>query len=184
MVALCASFAIQAQNISGSCYRGFFDAGYTVGMDDYDFNRFEINTSHGYQINPYFFIGAGTGLHFMPSYETPNMDIPLDIRESQVEIPVFANVRCNFTKGKIAPFADIKAGTYVTNSNGLYTNLSVGCRIATNSKQAINISVGYTTEKLEFQTFERFNNFTSMAYSRSGRKYEANGISIKVGYEF
>lgn len=122
----------------------------------------------------------------MPSYtyKIPDMDIPFDTRESQVEIPVFANLRCNFTKGKIAPFADIKAGTYVTNNSGLYANLSVGCRIATSSKQAINVSVGYTTEKLEFQEFDRFTSYASIAYSTKDIKYDATGISIKVGYEF
>ena len=90
-----------AQNIASSCYRAYVDAGYTIGMGDYELGRFEVNTSHGYQISPYFFIGAGVGLHFIPEYETPDMDIALDTRESSVDIPIFANVRANLTKGKI-----------------------------------------------------------------------------------
>ena len=82
---------------SNGCYRGFIDAGYSIGVGDYEFGRFEVNTSHGYQFNPYFFLGAGAGLHFMSSYETKDMDIPLDVRDSQVDIPVFANIRCNST---------------------------------------------------------------------------------------
>ena len=87
-----------AQNTAKNCYRGYVDAGYSVGIGDYDFGRYEVNTSHDYQINPYLFIGAGTGLHFMASYKTKDMDIPLDIRDSKVDIPVFANIRCNFLK--------------------------------------------------------------------------------------
>ncbi|MDO5577583.1 MAG: hypothetical protein Q4F84_10935, partial [Fibrobacter sp.] len=30
-------------------YHGFADLGYTFGIGDYDFGRFEFNSSHGYQ---------------------------------------------------------------------------------------------------------------------------------------
>lgn len=182
----CTAFVFaNAQNVSSGCYRGFTDVGYTVGIGDYDFGRFEVNTSHGYQITPFFYIGAGAGLHFMSSYKTKSSgDIPLDVRKSKVDIPIFANGRVNFTKGKFAPFIDIKGGTYVTNNGGLYANASVGCRIATNSKQAINILVGYTSEKLEFQTFNKFNSSHDMSYTRKATSYDTEGISLKIGYEF
>ncbi len=175
---------VVAQNVSGQCYRGFADAGYTIGIGDYDFGRFEINTSHGYQINPYIFLGAGLGLHFMPKYETPNMTIALDTRESKVDIPIFANARINFMKNKFCPFIDIKGGTYVTNSGGLYINASAGLRIATNEKQAVNISVGYTVEKLQFETFSSFKSYNNMDYYRTGRVLTTEGVALKVGYEF
>ena len=173
-----------AQNISTGCYRGFVDGGYTLGIGDYDFGRLEINTSHGYQINPFFFIGGGLGFHFMSEYKTKGMDIALDQRESKVDIPIFANLRANFNKGKITPFVDGRAGTYVTNNGGLYLNLSAGCRFALNEKQAIDVSVGYSMEKLEFETFERFISSKRMDYSRSPRKLDTEGIAIKVGFEF
>lgn len=172
------------QNVSSKCYRGFFDAGYTLGVGDFDFGRIEINTSHGYQINPYVFLGAGMGFHFMPEYKTPDMQIPLDIRDSKVDIPIFANAHVNFMKTKFCPFLDIKGGTYVTNNGGLYLNGSAGLRIATNEKQAINISLGYTLENLEFETFASFKSYKNMDYYREGRVLQAEGISLKIGYEF
>lgn len=187
LVSLAVLFTSQvmvAQNTSEGCYRGFVDGGYTIGIGDYEFGRFEINTSHGYQINPFFFIGGGLGLHFMPEYKTKGMDIPLDQREAKVDIPVFANLRANFSKGKIVPFVDGKAGTYVTNNGGLYLNLSAGCRFAVNEKQGVNVSVGYTTEKLEFETFKSFISSKDMNYMTSPRKLNTEGIAIKVGYEF
>lgn len=176
--------AANAQNVSGNCYRGFVDAGYTFGIDDYKFGRIEVNTSHGFQINPYVYVGGGAGFHFMSSYETPDMQYPLDIRDSKVDVPVFANIRGNLTKGKITPFLDLKGGMFVTNSGGLYVSASLGCRIATNEKQAFNVSVGYSIEKLEFQTFSHFISSKNMAYTREGRKLEATGISVRIGYEF
>ncbi len=65
------------------------DLGYTIGVGDYDFGRFEISTTHGYQVNPYFFLGGGVGFHFMQSYETKGMEIALDKRDSKVSIPLF-----------------------------------------------------------------------------------------------
>lgn len=176
----------QAQdNTFGHGYRGFADLGYTIGVGDYDFGRFEISTTHGYQVNPYFFVGGGVGFHFMSSYETKDMEIPLDKRDSKVSIPLFTDFRGTFSKGKFAPFVDLKLGYFVTNNDGFYCNLSAGCRMALKGKQGITLSIGYTYEKLEFQTFERFTSpGHDMNYSRSDRQLACDGVSIKLGYEF
>ena len=172
-----------AQSSSNGCYRGSIDAGYSIGVGDYEFSRFEVNTSHGYQFNSCIFLGAGVGLHFMSSYETKDMYIPLDVRDRQVDIPVFANIRCNFSKKKVSPFVDLKGGTYVTNNGGLYVNASAGCRFAINEKQAVSLAVGYASEKLEFETFDRFTTYAG-DYIRSPRKLDTEAITLKVGFEF
>lgn len=173
-----------AQNVSGKCYRGYLDVGYTIGIVDYKFGRVEVNTSHGFQFNPFVFLGGGVGMHFMPQYETPGMSIALDARDSKVDVPVFGNLHINFAKSRVAPFVDLKCGYYVNNNGGLYANCSLGFRIATSKKQAINLSAGYTREELEFETFKSFNNSYSMNYSRYARKLTAEGVTIKLGYEF
>ena len=48
---------------SVSGYKGTFDVGYTSPIGVGEKGRFEIHTSHGYQIKEYLFIGAGLGLH-------------------------------------------------------------------------------------------------------------------------
>lgn len=180
-----ASFVINAQdNLPSNGYRGFANFGYTVGVGDYEFGRFEVSTTQGYQFNPYFFVGGGVGFHFMQSYETAGMEIALDKRDAKVSIPLFADLRGTFSKRKFAPFIDLKAGYFLTNNDGLYGNISVGCRMTVKRKQAVSLSVGYTYEKLEFETFDRFMNSTSMNYTRSSRKLDCEGISIKIGYEF
>lgn len=171
-----------AQTNSG--YRGFSDLGYTVGVGDYDFGRFEISTTHGYQVNPYFFLGGGVGFHFMQSYETKGMEIALDKRDSKVSIPIFADFRGTFSKRKFAPFVDLKLGYFVTNNDGFYGNISAGCRMNVKGNQAVSLSIGYTYEKLEFETFGRFTSSTSMNYTRDPRKLDCEGVSIKLGYEF
>lgn len=186
LLALCLSSAMKAQNTSGNCYRGFVDLGYNMAIGNYEIGRFGINidTSHGYQINPFIYLGVGAGLHYIHEYKTFGMKIPLDSRESTIDIPVFANVRFNMGKGKMVPFVDGKYGKFMTNNGGKYMNLSAGLRIAANEKQAINFAVGYTREELEFETFDDFYDSNSMAYRTCPRKLMTEGITFKVECEF
>lgn len=165
-------------------YHGFADFGYTIGFGDYELGRFELSSTHGYQFNPYFFIGAGLGIHFISEYKTPNMDIPLDYRDSQVDVPIYANLRLTMINGPISPFIDGKCGYYLTHHGGLYLNASVGCRFSTRGRQALNVYIGYSNENLEFETFDKFYSSQNMDYKRSKRNLSTEGITIKLGYEF
>ena len=167
-----------------SGYHGFVDLGYTIGVGDYTFDRFELSSTHGYQFNPYLFLGGGVGFHFMQKYETPYMDIPLNSRDFMIDIPVYAETRITFINGNISPFISGRGGYYFTHNGGIYLNASVGCRFAVSTNHAINVFVGYSNEKLEFETFERFTSSSSMNYSTEKRKLSTEGFSIKVGYEF
>ena len=166
-------------------YRGFAEVGYGIGVGDYDFGRFSIETSHGYQFNHYIFLGAGLGFQFSSRYETPGMEYALDKRESKVDIPIFANLHFNFLKKKFSPYVDLKGGAFVNNGGGAYVNASAGLRIATTARQAVNISVGYAFQQLEFETFGHFTNLGhNMNYTRYARRLDTEVVSIKIGYEF
>lgn len=179
------SISVKAQDNFIRGYRGYADLGYTIGVGDYEFGRFEISTTHGYQICPYFFVGAGVGFHFMSKYETKGMgEFALDTRDRKVSIPLYVDFRGTFMKTKFAPFVDVKLGHFVTNNDGFYANASAGVRMRTSGKQAISLSVGYTFEKLEFETFGHFTSSSNMNYTREPRKLDTEGVSIKIGYEF
>lgn len=158
-------------------YRGYADLGYTIGIGDYKFGRFEVSTTHGYQVCPYFFVGAGVGFHFMQKCTYGSKPIILDKRDSKVSIPLYANLRGIFSKRKFAPFVDAKAGYFITNHDGFYGAASVGCRMRVKEKQAISLSVGYVYEKLEFESLRNLS-------LRVPNKLNCEGISIKIGYEF
>ena len=175
---------LQAQDYCSKGYRGHVDAGYSVGVGDYDFGRFELSTSHGYQFNPYVFLGAGMGVHFMSSYATDAAPITLDTRDSQVDVPLFANLRIHLLNRRFTPLIDAKCGYFVTHNGGLYASAAVGGRYALSDRYALNLTVGYTREKLEFETFDRFIGSTSMRYYTSPRKLDTECISIKLGFEF
>lgn len=185
MMCLLASAGMLMAQEQTKGYRGFAELGYGIGVGDYEFGRFSIETSHGYQFNHYFFLGAGMGFQFSSKYETPGMEYALDKRDSKVDIPIFANVHLNFLKKKLSPFIDLKGGAYVNNGGGAYVNASAGLRIATTARQAVNISVGYAFQQLEFETFGRFTNpGHNMNYTRDARRLDAEAVTIKVGYEF
>lgn len=180
-----AGLSAKGQDDSTSSYRGYADLGYTLGVGDYEFGRFEISTTHGYQVCPFFYVGAGVGFHFMSKYDTKDMEYALDSRDSKVSIPIFVDLHSTFMKTKFAPFVDVKLGHFVTNGDGFYANASAGVRMKTIGKQAVTLSIGYTFEKLKFETFDRFTNpGINMDYTRSSRLLDTEGISIKVGYEF
>ena len=83
MAVVMTAFTSFAQE-QGKGYRGFAELGYGIGVGDYEFGRFSIETSHGYQFNHYFFLGAGVGFQFSSKYETPGMEYALDKRDSKV----------------------------------------------------------------------------------------------------
>ena len=97
---------------------------------------------------------------------------------------MFANIRSHFSKGKFAPFVDLKGGTYITNGGGLYVIASVGIRYALNDKQGFSLSLGYTNEKLEFEVFDGFIGYDSMDYTRDKKQYNTEAVAIKLGFDF
>lgn len=141
-------------------YRGFVDFGYTIGVGDFDLGRLELLTSHGVQVNPYFFVGAGTGVHY---YCTDGAD--------EFMVPFFADLRGSFLTGVVSPVIGLKAGytfdaTDSFSSLGLYIAPSFGVRYMVSRTSALNLSVGYT--------FQRYEDFS----------VDLGGISFKLGFEF
>ena len=141
-------------------YRGFIDLGYTIGVGDFAEDRIEFTTSHGYQTNPYLFVGAGTGVSYWFGPAT-------------VSIPIFANLRINIpTWVTVSPYFDFKLGYSPHDISGFYANFSGGCRIATGRKSALNVGFGYQIQKADI-LFGRRNSSTSV-----------NGLAFKLGFEF
>ncbi len=78
-------------------YKGFIDFGYIADLSDYDANKVEISTSHGYQFNNYFYLGGGVAADFYTDADL-------------IAVPIFVDFRANFINKKVTPFADIKTG--------------------------------------------------------------------------
>ena len=179
-----ATTVVYAQNTTEQCYRGNFEIGYFYngGESDtyrYAANMISINTSHGFQFNPYLYLGAGMGFHFYKKHENKYAK-----RAESVEIPLFFNVRGIIGTGKICVFADAKAGAYLTESMYPYLGLLMGLRFATDEKKAITFSFGYESSSLDF--LDRRYNYVHFVEveSNTTKKASVQGISFKVGFEF
>ena len=144
-------------------YRGWVETGGAVGIGGWDHDIFSFSTSHGYQFNPYFFLGAGVGVEYFFDYEA-------------VVVPIFANARGYFMDRKTSPFIDVKIGySPVGDIQGLYFSPSIGVSIGVSKKCAVNLSIGYNLQMAKF-----YHHYGYSTYSEE----LLHGLSFKAGFEF
>jgi hypothetical protein len=158
-----------------SGYKGLFDLGYNLALGGTgEKGSFEINTSHGYQINEYLFVGAGLGLHMYnardvnmknaasyPQYvgtQTNGIINPVDsvtymhaVDSSYMTLPIFLDIRGYYPipNSSITPFAMFRLGYAFNLSDGfggmgVYMNPAVGIKYQVSPMLGINFSIGYT----------------------------------------
>lgn len=148
-------------------YRGFVDLGYSIGVGDYDVDRLEFSTSHGYQFNPFFYLGAGAALNYYYDSEIAS-------------VPLFVNPRLTLpTGGPVSPFLDLKIGYTVSEYvEGFYFSPSIGARFDLKNSNAINFSLGYTMQNVEA---DYYNYYGQYSYSDN---VNMGAITLKLGFEF
>ena len=121
-------------------YRGFTDFNYTLGVGEAseDFDRFTLSTTHGYQIDDIFFVGAGVSLEYVR-----------DIAEALVPIYVDARVDIPLQSRNIKPFVDTKVGYAAGEIDGFYFAPTIGIRVPVKFVKAMNFGLGYKLQKLQ-----------------------------------
>ncbi|MDD6209220.1 MAG: hypothetical protein PUB21_01275 [Bacteroidales bacterium] len=144
-------------------YRGFLEIG--GGYAVLDNVMFLIQTTHGYQFNPYFFIGAGVGIS--------NIFV-----EKILFVPVFADFRVNFTKKPISPFFDFKVGYSVSKEKRIYVSPCLGISFAFNESSALNLGVGYNM--LTSNNKEYYSSYNYYLYESKG----THSVHFNIGFEF
>ena len=121
-------------------YRGFTDLSYTLGVGDTseDFDRFTLSTTHGYQLDDMFFVGAGLSFEY--------------VRDAAVAlVPIYADVRMDIPlrSRNIKPFVDAKVGYAAGQLDGFYFAPTVGVRVPVRFVQAMNFGLGYKLQKIQ-----------------------------------
>lgn len=150
-------------------YKGFVDFGYSFGTGDYDFDRIEFSTSHGYQINSYFYAGVGAGLNYFTDPEV-------------FSVPIFANPRLTIpTNSIVSPFLDVKIG-YTTSRDvkGFYFAPSIGSRFETGANTAVNFSFGYTLQKAK----DEYDFYYGGYHYADSETITLGAFTLKLGFEF
>ena len=119
-------------------YRGFVEYTQTFSSDEY---RVGLVTSHGCQLNPYIYLGAGVGVEYWYDYES-------------CVVPIFAHFRSeihNLIRRNASPFLDFRIGYGAGDPQGLYLNPSVGCHFYLgHSKQGLSVRAGYVLQGTDY----------------------------------
>ena len=136
-------------------YRGFLEWSNSVRSDNFGIIDIHGNlcmerqgsfytgfsTSHGYQINPMFFIGAGLGMERCGKLDN-------------WVVPIFIQGRVDLKFGKFTPFGDLRLGANVAEGAGIYISPTIGYRFNWGRKMGINLGAGLTLAGYRAEHYE------------------------------
>ena len=121
-------------------YRGMVEFGNGFGWGDFNY-VFKLSTTHGYQFNPYFYLG---GFVSFGTIEDPNnwgYDYEYDY-DLDFNFRWGADARAYLSKGRFAPFLGLQFGMDLYDFMPfVYLSGQVGFRVALKNKQALNLAV-------------------------------------------
>lgn len=136
-------------------YRGFLEWSSSVRSDN--FGIFDIHgnlrmerqgsfytgfsTSHGYQINPMFFIGAGLGMERCGSLDN-------------WIAPIFIQGRADLKLGRFTPFGDLRFGANIAEGGGVYVSPTIGYRFNWGRRMGVNLGAGLTLAGYKAEHYE------------------------------
>lgn len=132
-----------------------------------------FTTSHGYQINPMFFVGGGLGME-----KCRNLGDWI--------VPVFVHGRADFMFGKYTPFGDIRIGANLADGIGVYFSPAIGYRFNWGRKTGINIGLGLTLAGYKAEHYEgTFNGPYDYDLHYVGTRHHMRAcFSFRLGVDF
>lgn len=136
-------------------YRGFFEWSNSVRSDNFGVLDIHGNlkterqgtfytgftTSHGYQINPMFFVGAGLGMEHCGKLDN-------------WVAPVFIQGRVDLKLGRFTPFGDLRLGANIAEGAGVYISPTVGYRFNWGRKTGVNLGAGLSLAGYKAEHYE------------------------------
>ena len=150
-VALCLMCVnANARDYRTSGYMGFVE---DATVTDFNKNTFGgINTTHGYQINQHFFVGAGAGI--MVNYKKTDI----------IGVPIYGDFRYTILKSKVTPFFEAKCGYSVADIKGFYVSPTLGVDIAFTEKFGLYAALAYENYgKAKTKTYGKGRSLSTMA---------------------
>lgn len=144
-------------------FRMFIDYGYMLGIGKTKNDRMEFATSLGYQFNPIFYTGIGTGAL-------------LSMNKKDHSLPVFINGRINFLDEYTTPYIDVKSGYSVAEGKGFYFSGSAGVSFTKKGKHAFNLGVTYTSQNVKYYEWQK--------KERVAIREAQHGLGLRFSLEF
>lgn len=145
-------------------YRGFVDANTDLSFhqDGYGENAttvyYGISTSHGYQFNSHYFLGAGI------MYERHH---PVT-HNSGHGFPVYIHARTDWNVGRLPLYGDLRIGGVVWGENRLFFSPTLGYRLNLGGKSNLNFGIGMNLR----------------GYGWSDQKTLHPQLAVRVGIDF
>jgi hypothetical protein len=180
---ICCSALAAGAKQPGTGYRGFIDADYALfkhnapGFARQHAHHAGISTTHGYQIIPQLFVGAGIG-------------IENNTYTSNFYFPVFADVRTDLQFGRFTPYADMRLGWTLASDGGFLWQPTVGYRFNWGRTFAINLGVGCYLQCVKYNYY----NFDYDKWDWQNPGYDhgditvshrvETGLMVRLGIEF
>lgn len=134
-----------------------------------------LSTSHGYQISPMFFIGAGLA---MEKCTNGNFD--------DWVAPLFLQGRADFMFGRFTPFADVRVGANMANGVGAYFSPTIGYRLNWGRKMGVNLGLSLTLAGYKADHYEgTFTGPDSYEIYYVGTRHHVSAyFSFRLGIDF
>src|SRR5574344_505652 len=158
MLMVCASVFAQGNGM----IRGYYcrvDIGGCFNANGVNESRVEVSTTHGYQFNPYFFIGGGVQVDLLTKVPWHYKDYAL---------PVYLDLKWNILDKIWTPIIEGRFGYSIAGNTGHYFATSIGVQHAFKGGKTISFSWGG-----EYQVFK----------DADGEYNLENGPFIKLGFD-
>lgn len=156
------AFGLSAQENANitipSGYRAFIEEENSLQLVSKEHSLLGVGTTHGFYMNDHCFVGLG---------------FTMIGNESDFLMPVYAAIRYNFSyRSNVTPVLSFRAGSYLSESTGLYADLAFGLRFASKRHFAINVMLTGT-----------FYEPTEHPYYNGGTTINHSGAGIRIGME-
>lgn len=144
--------------------------GYQIGLGVFGMDRIKLDFINGYQINPFFSLGVGTGMRYY-----------FDAKAAS--IPIFADFRANLINHNVSPYFSIGVGysfdaTIKFEPVGFLLNPTFGISFKVSDESILNVGIGYEMQRMKFIRY-----FFGQNINRYGVKSKENSdvISFSIG---
>ena len=143
-----------------SGYRAFIEEENSLQLVSKEHSFLGVGTTHGFYMNDHCFVGLG---------------FTMIGNESDFLMPFYAAIRYNFGyRSNVTPVLSFRAGSYLSESTGLYADLAFGLRFASKRHFAINVMLTGTF----YEPTEHYDYFND-AYTTVNH----TGAGIRIGME-
>lgn len=129
-------------------YRGFIDWSNDINTETMwsEDNRRTVyytglSTSHGYQFNPWLYVGAGLDYEYN------------SLLSSHICAP-FVHGRTDLLLGGLTPFGEVRFGYNLARNGGIYFSPNIGYRFNWGRKVGINLGVGLTLVRYSYDVYD------------------------------